>query len=324
MDRREFVTLGLGAATAAAVRPVVAAAKGRTVDPRTVVVISDIHVPLKPAEQKYKTWVDDHEIRDYYWVKDVIRRHVEEILAMDPLPANVIGLGDISIAFAEDREYELCREWFAPLEQAGIRITHAMGNHDIRANFLKAFPEYAKTTRVPGKIVSKVETPDLDFILLDSLVEPTAEQRGHQEYLRQCDLGEEQLAWLKQEISASKKPLFVCAHHRAENLRISSLLAGSPKVFGYLYGHHHRVETHYAIENYSQGSRVLRTVGVGSFALDGDVGYAVVKTTPQGADMRFVQNGFWFPVYRPPQDRPQLWHEFVKDNNGRQVRFPFS
>ena len=124
--------------------------------------------------------------------------------------------------------------------------------------------------------------------------------------------------------SGKKKPLFVCAHHRAENLGISSLLAGSPKVFGYLYGHHHRVETHYAIENYSQGSRVLRTVGVGSFALDGDVGYAVVKTTPQEADMRFVQNGFWFPVYRPPQDRPQLWHEFVKDNNGRQVRFPFS
>ena len=125
--------------------------------------------------------------------------------------------------------------------------------------------------------------------------------------------------------SAGVNPLF--RDHMvfpAENLKISSLLAGSPKVFGYLYGHHHRFETHYAIENYSQGSRVLRTVGVGSFALDGDVGYAVVKTTPKGADMRFVQNGFWFPAYRPPEERPQLWHEFARDNNGRKVRFPFS
>ena len=323
MNRREFVTLGMGAAAAAAMRPAVAAGKARTLDPRTVVVVSDIHVPLKPAEQKYKTW-DAVEIRDYYWVKDVIQRHVEEILALDPLPANVIALGDISIAFAEDREYAICRELFAPLERAGIRITHAMGNHDIRANFLKVYPEYATATCVPGKIVSKVETPDVDFILLDSLKECLPEQRGHQEYLRTCELGEPQLAWLKAELAAARKPIIVCAHHKSRALGIDALLAASPKVCGFLFGHHHHFESNYIFEGYWPGARVVRSVGVGSFALDGDVGYAVMRTSTDGADLRFVQTGFWFPTYRPLEKRPALWHEFVRDNNGRTVRFPFA
>lgn len=40
--------------------------------------------------------------------------------------------------------------------------TLAMGNHDIRAEFSKFFPGYDKTTKVPGRFVSVVETPHID------------------------------------------------------------------------------------------------------------------------------------------------------------------
>jgi len=56
-------------------------------------------------------------------------------------------------------DYRVFREIVVdPLEAVGIRVTLTMGNHDRRDAFLEVFPEYAKTTKVPGRIVSVVES----------------------------------------------------------------------------------------------------------------------------------------------------------------------
>ena len=48
-----------------------------------------------------------------------------------------------------------------------------MGNHDRRDNFLQVWPEYAKTSPVKGRIVSKVEMPHVDLLMLDTLNGPS-------------------------------------------------------------------------------------------------------------------------------------------------------
>ena len=112
-DRRQFISGCLAAAAAG--RLAAAAETPASLDPNLVVVISDIHAARPWSEQKYRT------SREYPHVNDKIREFVAEILAMRPLPANVIGLGDISLAFAEEKEYALCRSLLKPLEDAGIK-----------------------------------------------------------------------------------------------------------------------------------------------------------------------------------------------------------
>ena len=174
-----FAALGAGSAmaTVAAARPL---------DPEAIGFISDIHVGLPLARQKYKT------MRDYPHQPAASQALVREILALPRPPANVLCLGDISLAFGETDDYAIAAETLKPLMDAGIKVTCAMGNHDIRAEFLKYFPGYDKTTKVPGRFVSVVNTPHADFILLDSLVEPA--KRGSYGACTKKGLGKEQLA----------------------------------------------------------------------------------------------------------------------------------
>ena len=123
IDRRQFLTGCLATAAAGCATAKKGGAASSTPDPNLVALISDIHVALPFSEQKYRTG------REYPHVNNTIQKYVSEILALRPLPANVIALGDISLAFAEVKEYALCRQFLKPLEDAGVKVTHAMGNH---------------------------------------------------------------------------------------------------------------------------------------------------------------------------------------------------
>ena len=84
-----FAAVGIGSAL-----PGCAVGSSRlAVDPDLAVVISDLHVGKKWAEQKFKT------DRSYDYINDTVRRLVAEILAMNPLPAHVFCLGDVSLCF---------------------------------------------------------------------------------------------------------------------------------------------------------------------------------------------------------------------------------
>ena len=269
------------------------------------------------SEQKYRTG------REYPHVNATIQKYVSEILALRPLPANVIALGDISLAFAEEKEYALCRQFLKPLEDAGIKVTHAMGNHDIRAEFLKYFPGYDKTTKVKGRFVSVVNTPHADFILLDSLVEPT--KRGSYPACTGLGLGNEQTEWLKATLAAATKPTFVCAHHKADDLKIGPLCAKSPAVVGYLHGHHHRWTTGFLFNGYSATkTRVVRMMGFPTLGLNMDVGFGLIRTTPSAATLHCYNRDFYFPVVKEGKDRPASWDGHVRDWADREIEFDFS
>ena len=187
ITRRGFC-LGATAAFAAAATARAGTTTVGSLDPEAIGFISDIHVGLPLARQKYKT------MRDYPHQPAASQALVREILALPHPPANVLCLGDISLAFGETEDYAIAAETLKPLMDAGIKVTCAMGNHDIRAEFLKYFPGYDKTTQVPGRFVSVVNTPHADFVLLDSLVEPKV--RGSYGACTKKGLGKEQLEWL--------------------------------------------------------------------------------------------------------------------------------
>ena len=147
ITRRGFC-LGATAAFAAAATARVGTTTVGSLDPEAIGFISDIHVGLPLARQKYKT------MRDYPHQPAASQALVREILALPHPPANVLCLGDISLAFGETEDYAIAAETLKPLMDAGIKVTCAMGNHDIRAEFLKYFPGYDKTTQVPGRFVS--------------------------------------------------------------------------------------------------------------------------------------------------------------------------
>ena len=317
LTRRGFL-VGASATTAVAAATGCKATKGAaTLDPNRVAIAADIHIPLPWSEQQYRTG------REYPWIIDTVKRHIAEILALDPLPANFISLGDMSIAFGEEKEYAILRELLQPLYDRGVKVTLGMGNHDIRASFAKSFPECAAQSLVPGRYVHRVETPHADFILLDSLKEPT--KRGSYEACTGVGLGKEQTEWAKATLPKLEKPTFVCAHHHINQSGIKrDVVKLSPKVVGYLHGHHHHWMTDSVFHNYADDARTLRCVGIGSFAIDRDVGYAVMDLAPDAATLNMVAKDYYFPAKLPQEKRPKVWDAIVRDNQGRKVVFPLA
>ena len=282
-------------------------------DPFAIGVISDIHTGMPWSRQKYRTG------QEYPWQPDVSKRLVDEILSLANPPANVIGLGDISLAFGETEDYAIAAEVLKPLSDAGIKVTLAMGNHDIREEFLKFFPGYDKTTKVPGRFVSVVETPHVDFILLDSLKTP--EKRGSYSACSGFELGEAQMKWLEETLPALRKPTFVCAHHAAWDLKIGKICAASPKVAGYLHGHHHHWMTNYLHNGYAATARTIRMMGFPSFGLDFDVGWGLIRTSPKEAILECKARDFYFPKKLPAAERPPSWDGYVRDWADRKITF---
>lgn len=311
ISRRGFL---IGATAAGAVGGCFNAKGATRLDPNRVVFVTDIHIPLPWSEQKYRTG------REYPWIVDTVKAHIAEILALDPLPANVISLGDMSIAFGEEKEYAILRELLSPLRDRGIKVTLGMGNHDIRASFAKSFPECAADSLVPGRYVHKVETPYADFVVLDTLKEP--KKRGSYPDVTGHELGAAQTDWAKAMLKGLTRPTFICAHHNIGECGLKKEIVRTPQVKGYFHGHHHQWLIGHAFHGYGNHSRTLRTFGVGSFGIDRDIGYAIADLAPDRMTVSIVAKDFYFPAKVPAAERPPIWDEFVRDHLGRKVVYP--
>ena len=110
-----------------------AEAPAKKIDPNLTILLSDIHIcgefkDGKPAHYPYNP--------------TSLQICINEILAMRPLPANVLVFGDVAWDYGLEEDYRYAAELLSPLEKAGIKVTLGMGNHDRRASFFKVFPQY--------------------------------------------------------------------------------------------------------------------------------------------------------------------------------------
>ncbi|MBR0055875.1 MAG: metallophosphoesterase, partial [Kiritimatiellae bacterium] len=218
-------------------------------------------------------------------------------------------------------DYEIAAGVLRPLEDAGIKVVHAMGNHDMRAEFLKAFPKQGGTTKVPGRLVSFVETPHVDFIVLDSLLEPAQDRRGVYGAMTRQSLGDAQLKWLDETVASAKKPLFICAHHPHHGLKIPMRIAKNPIVAGYIHGHTHVWTTGYMRGDFDDDARMLRTVGLPTFGFEMDVGWGLMRTDGSGASLGCMARDYYYPLPRAKEARPAEWDVRVGDWRGREIGF---
>ena len=283
---------------------------GRRQDPSLTLLLADVHVNGAVAGQTYQRKRFD--------------RLVDEIVNLNPLPAQAVILGDIARSFGTTEDYRRSQPSFRRLEKAGIRLVFAMGNHDRREAFFEVYPDCRKTSRVPGRLVSVVETPDVDILVLDSLHETEEPTTNRNFGDGELDAG--QVAWLKDELPKRKKPFLVAAHHRASdiacgNCSLSSLLLSHPLFAGFLHGHEH----HWGRTGRLFDWRTFRSapsVGLPSASHWGDIGYALMRTMPDRAVVMLRQTDVLVPL--PDETRPSDWRDVLEERKGATctIRFP--
>jgi hypothetical protein len=263
-------------------------------DPNRLVLLSDTHVTPKPESP---------------WQRDGLARCIQDILDMTPRPANVILFGDLAYLVGNPEEYVLLRELIAPLDAAGIRWHPVMGNHDRRGAFYAAFPERKARSRVPDRVVSVVETPRANFILLDSCLSPSdaAGKNG----TVSGGIDDLQAAWLRAALAASKKPVFVGAHHPIHETLVGPLLAATPLASGYIHGHDHAWRTH-------GKDPAIPTLCLPSTGHWGDIGHVVVDLADGEACFTLAQHDYYMqrPAATPDAVKPE-WKNRVKANDGK-------
>jgi len=288
-------------------------------DPNLSVFLSDIHVAhLNPRDRK--------ETEQFVYQNPYFEKTVDDILKMRPLPARAVVFGDIALWYGWDRDYEMSRPGIERLKAAGIAVTLTMGNHDHRDAFFRAWPEYAKSTPVPGRVVSVVDLGTADLFLLDSLDENPAGEGSKNAVAGVLDVAQQD--WLMTAGRAAKRPFLVGSHHPVKELAVGDrplmdALAGLPQFAGYVHGHEHRWYARWHRQGWSS-PRIIRCACLPSTGWWGDIGFATLKTFPDRAVLTLEQRDFFFPKpLKEGMPRPQEWDDVLEEHRGAQCVFRF-
>ncbi len=317
MDRRGFLKSCCATAFALAAGRT---AKGMGVafsmprlDPDLTLFLSDIHI--NGHLDKYM----QHE-------RPSLMKIVAEIAKLDPLPKCAICFGDLAYLWGHKEDYALARELLKPITDLGIELTIAMGNHDRRSAFLEVYPEYAKSTKIPGRIVSVVDADAVDFVLLDGLM-GTDDRRPDDCGPGGCSLDAAQSEWFVDALSKFAKPVFVCSHWGVGGIQVcgkklSKMLIDNPMVAGYIHGHDHYWRKGIVGESWTS-PRILKTLCLPSTGHWGDIGYALMRVDGGVATVSLRQNDFWFPEPTPekPGANRELWRRNTEENQGLTCAF---
>lgn len=305
--------MGAGAATFDVAHVAPDNVSGMTHDPNLVVFLADIH-----QHDNTERWKDLPTHANV-----VLPQLLKEILALRPLPANAVVFGDFSALSGWIEDFRIAAAALKPLSDSGIALTFGMGNHDNRLNFMRVFPDYKERCLVPGRIVSKLSTPNADLIMLDTLKsfdgeewsEPTV--RGS---FVEGTIDAAQRTWLNDTLVAAKRPTFVGAHHSAREVGIVKEIVTAPTVCGYIFGHEHIWNESFLHYGYGD-SRTVQTATLPSGGFWGDIGYALFKTFNDHAELTVRQTDFWFNRRWQGKPCPKNWAERVRMHDGRKVTF---
>ena len=283
-----------------------AAAAGKTggrkgIDENLVVFISDLH-----------TNPDGYQ-------PDKLRKVVSQILALRPLPANVIALGDLAYLTGKPKEYAALKPILQPLEDAGMTLTLAMGNHDRRETFAEVFPTHASKSLLKDRLVYKVVTPKADFIILDSL----RQGEDASTWITDGAIDANQAEWLKQTLAGYRdKSVFVCSHHPINETKVDKIITACPCCAGYIYGHNHRWMKTWVKNSYSSRNMV-RTLCLPSTGHWGDIGFVTMRLEKTTATASLHQNEFFFPKPLAPGEKaPAEYAMIMEENKGAVCSFP--
>lgn len=273
-----------------------------------------------PAAIDEDLWVfvSDLHVHPEGYQPEKLRKVVNEILHMNPLPSAVIEFGDLAYLTGRVEEYELAKEILAPIEAAGIRLVLGMGNHDRREEFAQVFPEHAAQSLLKHRYVSIVEGKYADLIMLDSLNQGDDKST----WITPGTMDEEQRTWLADVLANYKKPVFVASHHPIKEVGIADLLFSSPTCVGYVHGHDHRWKTNWLEHNYGD-THIIPTLCLPSTGHWGDIGFVTVRQWANKAVAQLHQSEFFFPYPVADADKPKQWDAMVEDHKNQKYTFVY-
>lgn len=313
VSRRNFIRSVAASGAAMAAPGCVTRLFSDEFDENLTVFLSDIHVT---GRDDFTRWL---------YTRTELAKRVNEILAMRPLPRNVVTFGDLSLGVGETCDYSLAVKLLKPLVDAGIRVTHAMGNHDNRAHFLEYYPGYAKYSAVPGRIVSEVDLGFCDLVLLDTLEGDRLNGGG----LVDGELNKAMLEYIADTFPKRTRPFIAGAHHGVYDIpnggkELCSALINSPYCVGWVHGHDHNWVKRSIVTWGNKNEDTIRSLTLPSAGLWGDIGYVVFRTDEECAVASLVQHDYWFnDVLHPGESRPQTWQDILRENKGETCRFSF-
>ena len=304
IGRREFLV----SAIASGISYSVPATESVRFDDSLSVLISDMHVGGPGSNRVHQ--------------KGLLSAVVDRILDMRPLPRRVIGFGDLAFLQGLKCDYETSYPILKRLADAGIEVYNGLGNHDRRSAFFDCYADGAIKSLVPGYAVYRIETPHVDFVMLDSLNEdPSLARKGCGEFPADVQ------RWMMAEIPRMKGPLILAAHHPLDEMRVGerpfrSFLASSKNVVGYIYGHEHCWRPGWITCSYKTG-RIMRTLSLPSTGHWGDIGYVTVRTTPGVATATLHQLDFFFLT--PQTESPSMiQNRYIQEDNRQGCTCRFS
>ena len=312
MNRREFLkgTACMGAAALAGGCMTDGVSSGGT-DENLSVFISDLHIGgANPA---------------LGYTHGRLNRVVDEILAMRPRPKRVVCFGDIALTYGLAADYAASKPILRRIVDAGIDLHLTLGNHDRRAEFFRAWPEYLACPLVEGRCTRVVDLGGCDLVILDTL--KGADDRAENDMGPvEGTIDAAQLAWFEAFVAAAKRPFFV-GSHQFRDLYIDgekpiSRAAKSAFFAGWIYGHDHSWCPDVSVASWEE-NLIAPTLALPSTGLWGDIGYVLFRTEPDGAVAELRQNDFYFQTPSAHEVRPRYWDVRVRENRGRTVRFVF-
>ena len=305
ISRRSF----LAGFTAAAAAP--AAFASLRHDPDLAVLLSDVHVNGVEGKPMYQ--------------RGKFMRVVADILKMDPLPGHAVFFGDIAWLHGRREDYASSSEGVKMLQDAGVKVTLGMGNHDRRSTFLEVHPSYASTTKIPGRIVSVVDLGRADLIMLDGL--QGRDDRGLSDMgPGGCTLDKAQQDWILDALPKWRRPVFVASHWPIGEVRagggpLAQLLLRSPAAAGYIHGHDHRWYKTLVKVSWHE-SRQLRTLCLPSTGHWGDIGYATLRLSKDRAVVALRQYEYYFPSPVATDDKCRdMWRDITAENQNQTCTF---
>lgn len=171
----------------------------------------------------------------------MLSRCVSHILALPQRPAAVIATGDL-VDFGRPQEYQRLRALLAPLTMPVFLLP---GNHDDRAELVKAFPDHAYLSNDSGYIQFVVDSLPVRLVAVDTVV--AGESGG-----TLCSM---RLEWLDRILAAApQRPTIIAMHHPpfltgighmdrigfADRDELARVIARHPQVERIICGHIHR------------------------------------------------------------------------------------
>ena len=227
-SRRQFVvrTLGTIGVAVAGSANVLALGESGNRDVFHLSLLSDTHFPADP-ENKYRGFKPAENLR----------KVVPHLIAAKS--SGVIINGDAARLEGFKKDYVALKKELAPVA-AVAPIYFGMGNHDHRANFESVFASKKDKRAVSGKHVLVIESPQVNVVVLDSLL-----------YVNKVAglLGKAQRTWLKKYLASNgDKPCVFFIHHTLgdgdgdllDADRLFQLIKPYAHVKAIFYGHSHR------------------------------------------------------------------------------------